>query len=133
MSHRTPHPFIPWDKHDTQAVEAVIRAGYPAVAPVLPELVEWLQDANWPVAHPLAPFLASIGIALLPHVEAVLRGDDLIWTYWLLTLVVVESEALAHALAPMLTRLASAPTAGEREEELDQAAQAIIDRYGIDA
>jgi hypothetical protein len=29
--------------------------------------------------------------------------------------------------------LASAPTDEEREEELDRAARAIIDRYGIDA
>jgi hypothetical protein len=131
MSHETHSAYIPRDKHDTQAVDAAIRAGYPTVAPVLRELLEWLQDANWPVARPLAPFLAGIGVALRPHVEPALQGDDNVWKYWLLTLVVAESEALAHVLAPTLARLAGTPTAAEREEDVDQAAQAIIDRYGI--
>src|SRR4051794_23281462 len=59
--------LIPQNKFDLKRAQAAVEVGYPAVAPILPELLEWLQDYNWPVAHILAPFLASIGEPLVPH------------------------------------------------------------------
>lgn len=39
---------IPTDKHDLAAVANAARLGYPAINAILPELLEWLQDINWP-------------------------------------------------------------------------------------
>jgi hypothetical protein len=57
MSNRS--TCIPKNKGVLAAAQAAIDIGYPGVAPILPQLLEWLQDYNWPVAHMLAPFLAS--------------------------------------------------------------------------
>ena len=50
--------LIPRNKHDLRRARVLVALGYPAVAPVLPELLEWLQDLNWPVededAHEVA-------------------------------------------------------------------------------
>jgi hypothetical protein len=54
----------------------VIAGGYPAVAPVLPELL------TWPVARELAPSLASIGAPLLAEVRRIVPARDDIWKYW---------------------------------------------------
>lgn len=123
--------FVPKDKHDTATVQAAIQAGYPAVAPVLPELVAWLQDYNWPVAQVLAPFLATIGIALLPHVQTVLVSDDLVWKRWVLSCVVSKSKELAQAVSAELLRLAHEATPSEREEDLEEIALDIIKHFAL--
>ena len=119
---------LPKHKRDLQAARAIVTRGFPAVAPVLPELLEWLQDCNWPVAHVLAPFLATIGLPLLPDIRQVLQTDDNQWKYWVLGEVVGQCPELAVALRDELTRLATAPTPLEVSDELHLVAQEILDR-----
>ncbi|AJI96249.1 hypothetical protein BD65_627 [Yersinia ruckeri] len=98
--------MIPKNKADTQAVQHAMRAGYPAVKPILPVLLSWLQDYNWPVAQELTPFLASIGTPLKEPVAAVLKTDDIIWKYWVLSLLVNTPDLkLATALEEELNTL----------------------------
>ena len=123
--------FVPKDKHDTATAEVAIQAGYPAVASVLPELVEWLQDYNWPVAQVLAPFLATIGITLLPHVQTVLVSDDLVWKRWVLSCVVSKSKELAQGVSAELLRLAYEATPSEREEDLEEIALGIVKHFAL--
>ena len=52
--------ILPRDKHDTLAVRQLAELGYPIISPVLPELMKWLQDANWPVARPISDLLVKI-------------------------------------------------------------------------
>jgi hypothetical protein len=106
----------------------VVARGYPAVAPILPELIQWLQDYNWPVAHVLAPFLARIGSPLLPEIRRVLNTNDYVWQYWLLTWLVKTPE-MASALHDELTRLADHATAAEAAEELHLVARGILDAH----
>lgn len=98
--------MIPKNKADSQAVQRAVHAGYPAVKPILPVLLTWLQDYNWPVAQELTPFLASIGAPLKEPVIAVLKTDDIIWKYWVLSLVVNTPDMrLATALHQELSAL----------------------------
>ena len=124
--------FVPKNKHDTATAQAAVEAGYPMVASVLPELVAWLQDYNWPVAQVLAPFLATIGISLLPQVQAILVSDDLIWKRWILSCVVSESKELAQAVSAELLRLAHEATPSEREEDLDEITMGIVTQFALD-
>jgi hypothetical protein len=120
--------LLPDDKIETEKAEAIVALGFPVVAPILPRLVEWMQDINWPVAQTLQPFLASIGAPLAPHVRHVLATNDEIWKYWIVRCIVGESVELAQVLKPELQRLASLPTPGEVEEEVDQMAREILAR-----
>lgn len=117
---------LPRDKFDTENARALVTRGYPAVEPVLPALLEWVQDLNWPVAQVLQPFLADIGRPLAPHVRYVLESDDAIWKYWVLHCIVAESTELAEELRPELTRLADAPSSTEDNEEVKEAASEIL-------
>jgi hypothetical protein len=122
--------LLPQTKHDTDKAEILVKLGYPAVAPILSDLIQWLQDYNWSVAHVLGPFLASIGLPLLPEVRRVLETDDNTWKYWILCCLVELSPELGTALRDDLTRLASAPTAGEEAEELHTKAREILESLG---
>jgi hypothetical protein len=118
--------LLPRDKFDTPRAEAIVAVGYPAVAPVVPELLAWIQDGNWPVAQIIAPFLATIGAPLIPHIRAILATDDNMWKYWVLSHVVQHSPEIAAALREDLVRLANSPTRAETAEELDQLAQEFL-------
>lgn len=123
-----PRALLPHDKSDTENAEKLVALGFPAVEPVLPQLLEWIQDLNWPVAQVLQHLLASIGAPLAPHVRTVLRQEDQIWKYWVLHSVVRESNELAGALRADLQRIALSPTASEQMEEVDVAAKEILER-----
>ncbi|HLA95961.1 MAG TPA: DUF5071 domain-containing protein, partial [Pyrinomonadaceae bacterium] len=111
--------------------EAAIAAGYPAVEPVLPQLLEWLQDMNWPVAQTLATFLAGIGPPLIPHVKKIFETDDEIWKYWVIREILTESQPLTEALQTELKRIASYPTKSELEEELDVEAREVLELHRL--
>ena len=66
--------LVPSSKGDLPAAKRAVAAGWPAVEPVLPELLEWIQDVNWPVAPVLMPFLASLGDPLVPHLRPIFAG-----------------------------------------------------------
>lgn len=118
--------LIPLAKFDLERAKAVVEIGYPVVEPILPQLIEWLQDYNWPVAQILAPFLASIGSPIIPHIKYVLESDDDIWKYWILVCIVAESPEVANALLPYLQRYASNPTENEIAEGVHEISQEIL-------
>ena len=120
--------LIPVDKHDVNKVKAIAEMGYPGIEPVLPVLLGWIQDVNWPVARELAPFLATIGAPLAPHCRQIFATDDDTWKYNVIEQIVAPSPALRNILRPELERLAAQPTAGERIEEVDIVAQDALKR-----
>ena len=114
------------DKYDIANAEAIVALDFSAVEPLVPFLLEWVQDINWPVARVLCPFLASIGVPLAPHIRRILQTSDDTWKYSLLVGVVAESTSLATELDPELQRLIWFATPGEREEGLNTYASEII-------
>jgi len=120
--------FVPTDKHDLASADAAVRAGFPAVESVLPELVVWLQDYNWPVARVLAPFLATIGLPMVPHIDTVLATDDDLWKYWMISCLIGENRSLFLHYESELNRMANHPTEHERQQELDDIAQDAIEK-----
>ena len=119
------HPLVPKHKSDIDTARLAVKAGYPAVEPILYDLLEWLQDYNWPVAHELFPFLASIGAPLAPHIRRVFSSDDLVWQYWLIGLF-RHSPELYFIFRADIHRIASSPTAAEHQEELDERCADLI-------
>lgn len=116
--------LLPRDKCDIDHVHAIVALGYPAVAPVLPDLLEWLRDCNWPVSFPIADFLATLPEQMAPLIWDVLRGDDDIWKYWCIArLISAMPTQIAEQFRAELTRLVERPTTAERGEELNEVAE----------
>jgi hypothetical protein len=122
-----PRSLLPRHKRDFEGASAIMALGYPAVAPVLAELLEWLQDCNWPISHTIARFLASIGEPVIPHIRRVFAGTDGIWKYWCIgRLVRAFPRELAEELRPDLQRLAYHPTADDCSEEVHEQAREAL-------
>jgi hypothetical protein len=121
--------LIPVDKFDTKRAEELVALGYPAVKMVLPSMLEWMQDLNWPVAHVLRPLLVSIGAPLAPDIRSILETTDETWKWSVLQSIVGQSRELAESLDSELRRLAESPTSSEVNEELDTLTQQILAGY----
>jgi hypothetical protein len=119
--------LIPRSKYDDERYEAVIALGYPTVAPILPELLRWLQDMNWPNAPKLAEFIAGIGAPVAPHLRVIFAGNDGTWKYWLIGDVIGRNAELFDLFKEELTRIANNPTPDERQEELDERAREVLE------
>jgi hypothetical protein len=117
---------LPQDKHDTEAATALVAAGWESIVPMMPQILEWMQDMNWPVARVFQPFLANAGVRLVPFVRAVFATDDNVWKYNILVDIVGQSPELATALRADLERLANNPTVGERLEGVPEEAREIL-------
>lgn len=120
--------LVPRGKSDTATARAAVAAGYPAVAPILGQLLEWLKDPNWPVAHELAPFLASIGAPLATHLRVVLASDDQIWRRSVIVDVIGASRPLVMVFKDELISLARSPSEAERQEDVHEAAEIALRR-----
>ncbi|WP_137933121.1 DUF5071 domain-containing protein [Mesorhizobium comanense] len=119
--------LIPRDKHDLDAVTAIQEAGYPAIAPILDELMEWTADGNWPVARPLARFLSTLGKPIIHPVLRVLRGDDPTFKYFcLVTIVSALPVEVLKALETDLERLAVNPNRLDKAEGVQEEAEAAL-------
>lgn len=123
--------LIPVDKHDLGKVDEIAKLGYPAISPILPDLLYWMSDRNWPIARELEPVIARIGADLVPYIRAFLQGEDGWGKYNLLITLVDGSPELAAALKPDLERLAANPTPDDKSEEVDQIAQEILEKYSL--
>ncbi len=120
---------IPADKFDEAAVNRAAALGFPAINPILPDLLEWLQDINWPVAHRVAELLAKADVQIAPHINAVFRSDDGIWKYWILSNLAEHLKGDVWALIePEVVRLSSSPTPDDTAEEADIAAIELLQK-----
>jgi hypothetical protein len=128
MSRSLPE-LVPGSKDETDLAKKLVALGYPAVEPVIAEIVEWVEDANWPVAKVFLPFLARIGAPLVPHVRYVLQSQDEQWKRVVLDHIVSESGVLAHGLSVDLLRLIDTPTEAEQAEGLHTKAEELFQKY----
>lgn len=119
--------IIPRNKYDIDAVSAVKEAGYPAIAPILDELMEWTADGNWPVARPLAAFLSTIGEPIVDPILRVLRGNDpsLKW-FCITTMVQILPIDILKALERDLRKLAENPSQLDKSEGVDEEAEEAL-------
>lgn len=120
-----PLPLIT-HKCDEANATKLIERGYPAVAPVLPYMIEWLQDCNWPVAKPVFGFLASIGAPVLPEIRRVFATHDDVWKYWCIELLKAMPLAVAEQMRSDLAAIVNEPTPGEISEEVVEGANELL-------
>ena len=119
--------LLPRNVNDVENAQRLVALGFPAVMPVLPELLVWMREFDEPVAQTLAPLLTRIGKPLTPHVRRILDGDDELWKYGILTFVAAKSPALARELTPDLLEMIVSPRNGEITEQLTHLAKSVLD------
>jgi len=124
-----PAEFIPRNKFDVERIAALERAGTDSAASVYRELLEWIQDINWPVARPLCAALAHAGPVIVPHLRAILESPDAVWKSVVLDHLAPNlAREVRQQLFPVLRRIAQNPTPDEITEGCDASAKELLAR-----
>lgn len=123
-------PFIPSSKSDLDACIILATASNEEIEPHLYELVEWLQDSNWPVVPNVIDRLESVGEELSPVLISVLKGDDQNWKYYLLSGLMLRCQPVVreHCMDEVV-RIINSPSAEEINEEVDMVAKDVMVLY----
>jgi hypothetical protein len=118
--------LLPRDKHDFERVSNLKNINKKDLIKLIPELLEWLQDINWPIAVEITKLLLSVPQETIPYVRVLEGGDD-IWKEWCLRYFVMElPEDLRQILQDELVRIAYKPSKGEQLEEVHITAREIL-------
>lgn len=118
---------LPRNKHDFERVHTLKIIERTELLPLLPDLMEWIQDMNWPIAEEVSELLLTCPDEIVPLIKEVLATNDDVWKYWCLIILVKRlPEDLRMRFKKDLIRLAESPTAGEKLEELDEIALEIL-------
>ncbi|OUS33227.1 hypothetical protein A9Q94_20230 [Rhodobacterales bacterium 56_14_T64] len=118
---------IPKDKFDLAAIDRAVEAGFPQINPILPDLLEWIKDGNWPVALPTASLLSGAGPEIIPFVKSILNADDGMWKYWTIGLVVRPALTKKRmAVQADLGRLTLNPSQDDLNCDVVEQAKAVL-------
>ena len=122
--------FLPKDKYDVAGVRRIALLSEEEVRPVLGDLLEWLQDLNWPIASEVVKILPKYTKSLLPHLHTILdeANADGIWKYWIIKeLLPLLNKEIVNDLYTELKRIAMEPTAGEKDSGADEVASKLLE------
>ncbi len=122
--------LIPKDKFDIETAHQLNQYSYQELKPIIPDLLEWLQDCNWPVSKPVAEYLLTVSEHLTDDIVRILRGNDDIWKYYILTVFFQDTDkTIDIKVIAELERMLENPTQGEEEEGVLVVAEEIMNTY----
>jgi hypothetical protein len=111
-------------KDDQKVIEGLKKLSFEEIKPIIPDLLEWLQDINWPIAGPVAEILMPFSDNIVPDIIKILKTNDGLWKLW--TLTTLARTTADPILLTEIERIAKFPTRDEIEEEVNIEAVAII-------
>lgn len=120
--------LLPRHKSDLDRVEKIKSMDRNKILPLLPGLLEWTKDMNWPIAPSVMELLLTFPKEIVPHVQEALSSNDDNWKYFILKFLVCELPIESRVLFKhYLTRLAETPTPNEVAEGLGEIAIEILE------
>lgn len=120
---------LPRDKHDFEAVRKLNQFSDVELKVIIPELMEWLQDGNWPISKPVEDLLLRLGEDLVPHIKDVLQTQDSTWEYFIMV-GLIDRLPVSHLsmLRSDLVRILESPTHDEIVEALDEVIMELLEK-----
>lgn len=118
--------LIPKHKFDQKVIGRLKTLSFEQLKPIIPDLLEWLQDMNWPIARPIADILKPFADRLTPEIIKILKTDDGMWKLWVL--INLARNTTDPLLLKEIERIAKFPFRYEIEDEVNLEAIAILNR-----
>ncbi len=118
------YDLVPKNKFDIETVAKLNHYPFETIKAIIPSLLEWLQDMNWPVAQPIALFLVSIHEQITDEILEVFKSKDDIWKYWIISIFGPVTTSIE--IRNEIKRIAKNPTKNEHLEALDELSLEIV-------
>lgn len=124
--------LVPKDKHDISNINKLYNLSDEEMKPIVYDLLEWIQDYNWPVAQELVPLLKEREDIIFPYMSDILRGDDFMWKYWIMDLIIPDfSIEHKNALKDDILVLINDPDIDEDTESIREIAKECYKNCGF--
>ncbi|MCG9655764.1 DUF5071 domain-containing protein [Vibrio vulnificus] len=124
--------IVPKHKSDLDTCEQLQFLSNEEIAPYVYELLEWLQDLNWPVADSVSQRLLQLDLELVEPLLLILSSDDDVWKYWLVSFFLHYVDISVYdRLIFKLNKMKISPTKQEIEEEVYDAVCELIKSRSI--
>ena len=120
--------LIPKDKFDIEAVEKLNDYSIEELKPIVPALLEWLQDGHWPVSYPIRLYLEKYVKDIQDEILEIFNTDDTEWKHYILSFF--GNEINSERLISEIKRIATHPTDLEKTDELDEMAKELMIEKG---
>ena len=122
--------LLPVDKFDSEAVKRLSGLDDEQIEPIVPKLLEWIQDMNWPVAQLVCELLNEHYSVVEPQLYELLKPGqtDDIWKYNIIKYLIGGRYGCPddERLMTEIMRIAQHPTDSEKAELVDEAAKEIL-------
>ena len=124
--------LVPKDKHDISNIDKLYSLSDEEMKPIVYDLLEWIQDYNWPVAQELIPLLKEREDIIFPYMSDILRGDDFMWKYWIMDLIIPDfSFEHKNSLKDDILLLINDPDIDEDTESIREIAEECYKNCGF--
>lgn len=124
--------LLPKDKSDTSTIDKLKYLSDEEIMPIIPDLLEWLQDINWIVAPYIADVLLQhqkISERFIAELLSENQNDD-IWKYWIINELLLKWDDIpCNEIMTELSRIGKFPTKGEKIEEADVSAKKCLKKF----
>lgn len=124
---------LPNDKYDIETVEKLEMLDDEQLEPVIPQLLEWIQDMNWVIAPLVCDLLAQHCCIVESHLYELLKPEnrDDIWKYNIIKYLLGMWQSLPEdsRIIREIERIAKNPTDGEKREFVDEAASKFLEAF----
>ena len=124
--------LIPKDKFDNNSICKLSELSEDEIKPILPELLFWMADMNWPIAKGIIRVITKFPNSLLPLIKERLKPTekDEDWKYFIISDLIpqlpVDSQKL---LIEDILRIINNPTDGEKISEVCYVATRYTNNY----
>jgi len=122
--------LLPKDKFDNRHIDKLDKLSDEEIAPLIPPLLEWLQDYNFPIAKDVLQILKRREDIVVPHILTVFEGEDTMWKYWMMELLIPSfSPAHQAEMKGALQKLMSPNSSDEDAQCLAETAAECYNKY----
>ena len=127
---------IPKDKSDLSTIPILIEMDEDDINPILPELLTWVADMNWPVAAEMAKVLVRFSNSAVPHIKEILKPmqKDEEWKWHIITGLLPQLQPNSQKLLMEdINRVIHSPTDSEIASDVQEQAKSYTRKISEDA
>lgn len=124
--------LMPRNKCDESTISDLMNLPKQELVPLLPKLLKFFEDLNWPVTKRLIPVVLRFPQNLIPLILEALdeRQTDYDYKYFVMSALVRRiSKGEQTKLVPALERMRDRATEGEKCEELNVYAKEVLEQW----
>ena len=120
--------LIPEHKDDQEKIKLLKEQPFEKLIPIIPDLIGWLADGNWPISKPISELLNPHLNKISYHYLEILNGNDQEWKYFLIhSICNMAKDKIPNEILVKIESIANSPSKQEIEAEVNEIAEFLLE------